>query len=236
MQIISSINKETDILNLSKQFEDNFLDLSNNPSLLGLYCNDNNLSNIDVSNNTNLGYLYCERNPITKLYLGKNHNLYQLSARGCSLECLNLRSSNSTPIKLDRLWLGYNSQTVNPNLNCIEVDDVQYYANYNSNNPTSTEFEYIGSFSNNCNNSCSPLNIENLLVDFSIFPNPTNNLIQIEIENYNGSFEAELYDFTGKLLETTNHTNLSLADYPSGIYSLKVTYGDRVKEVKVIKN
>ena len=60
--------------------------------------------------------------------------------------------------------------------------------------------------------------------------------IKIEIENYNGSIESELYDFTGKLLETTNHTNLSLADYPSGIYSLKVTYGDRVEEVKVIKN
>ena len=71
--------------------------------------------------------------------------------------------------------------------------------------------------------------------NFKIYPNPTNNLIQIEIENYNGSIEAELYDFTGKLLETTNHTNLRLADYPSGIYSLKITYGDRVEEVKVIK-
>jgi hypothetical protein len=72
--------------------------------------------------------------------------------------------------------------------------------------------------------------------NFKIYPNPTNNLIQIEIENYNGRFEAELYDFTGKLLETTNNTNLSLADYPSGIYSLKLTYGDRVEEVKVIKD
>ena len=68
------------------------------------------------------------------------------------------------------------------------------------------------------------------------YPNPTHNLIQIDIENYNGRFEAELYDFTGKLLETSNKTSLSLANYPIGIYLLKVAYGDRVEEVKVIKD
>ena len=50
-----------------------------------------------------------------------------------------------------------------------------------------------------------------------------------------GSLEAELYDLNGKLLETTN-TNLSLADYPSGVYILKVTYGLTVEELKVIKD
>ena len=60
-------------------------------------------------------------------------------------------------------------------------------------------------------------------------------LIQIEIENYNGSIQVELYDFTGKLLETTNNTNLSLADYPTGIYLLKVAYGDRVEQLEVVK-
>tara|TARA_B100000282_G_C31624191_1_gene440767 strand:- start:20 stop:841 length:822 start_codon:yes stop_codon:yes gene_type:complete len=68
-----------------------------------------------------------------------------------------------------------------------------------------------------------------------VYPNPTNNLIQIEIENYNGSIEAALYDFTGKLLETTNSTKLSLVNYPKGIYLLKVAYGDRIEEVKVVK-
>ena len=67
-------------------------------------------------------------------------------------------------------------------------------------------------------------------------PNPTNTLIKIEIENYNGSIQVELYELTGgKLLETTSNINLSLADYPSGVYLLKVTYGDRVEELKVIK-
>tara|TARA_B110000977_G_C10987415_1_gene458487 strand:- start:58 stop:1005 length:948 start_codon:yes stop_codon:yes gene_type:complete len=213
------------------------LDLSNNHSLTDLFCADNNLSNINLSNNTNLMFLYCERNPITKLYLGNNHNLSQLSARGCSLECLNIRSSNSTPINLYRLWLGQSSfQTDNPNLNCIEVDDTSYYKLQATNPNGSTEFEYIGSFSNNCNNSCSPLNIEHHINKTSIYPNPTKNIIQIEIENNNGRFKVELYGFTGKLLETTNETTISLRNYSKGIYILKVAYGDRVEEFKVIKD
>ena len=44
------------------------------------------------------------------------------------------------------------------------------------------------------------------------------------------------YNFTGKLLETTNNTSLSLADYPIGIYLLKVAYGDRVEQLKVVKD
>ena len=72
--------------------------------------------------------------------------------------------------------------------------------------------------------------------NFKVFPNPTKNLIRIEIENYYGGFEAELYDFSGKLLETTNSTNLSLVNYQNGVYSLKVTYGGRVEQLKVIKD
>ncbi len=71
--------------------------------------------------------------------------------------------------------------------------------------------------------------------NLSIYPNPTNSFIQIEIENYNGNFEAALYDFTGKLLETTNKIAISLADYPIGIYLLKVSYLDRIEELKVVR-
>ena len=68
-----------------------------------------------------------------------------------------------------------------------------------------------------------------------IYPNPADDLVQIQIVNYNGSFEAELYDLMGKLLETTNNTSLSLSDYPSGIYFLKVEYGDKTEELRLVK-
>jgi hypothetical protein len=110
-------------------------------------------------------------------------------------------------------------------------NDIIYYNFQNNRNPFIDHPEYVGliwDYNVGVSKKESSSN-------FGIFPNPTNNLIRIEIDNYNGSFEAELYDFSGKLLETTNSTNLSLTDYPNGVYLLKVTYGSRVEEVKVIK-
>ena len=68
-----------------------------------------------------------------------------------------------------------------------------------------------------------------------IFPNPTNQNITISIENFNGNIQTEVYDLIGNRLQTTNKTTISLIDYSKGIYILKVAYGDRVEEVKVIK-
>ena len=110
-------------------------------------------------------------------------------------------------------------------------NNIIYYDFQNNRNPFIDHPEYVGLIWDN--NVSSP-KIESSS-NLKIHPNPTNNLIQIEIENHNGSFEAELYDFTGKLLEATNSTKLSLVNYPKGIYLLKVAYGDRMEEVKVVK-
>jgi hypothetical protein len=111
-------------------------------------------------------------------------------------------------------------------------NDIIYYDFQNNRNPFIDHPEYVGliwDYNVGISKEESSSNLK-------IHPNPTNTFIQIEIENYNGIFEAKLYDLNGKLLEATNSTNLSLADYPSGVYLLKVAYGDRVEEVKVIKD
>ena len=82
----------------------------------------------------------------------------------------------------------------------------------------------------------SIFNVINHSKKLLIYPNPTNDILKIEIENFNGSFEAEFYDLTGKLLETTNNTSLSISQYQSGIYLLKVTYGVKVGQLKVIRD
>jgi len=69
----------------------------------------------------------------------------------------------------------------------------------------------------------------------NIYPNPTNENIKISIENFNGNIQTEVYDLIGNRLQTTSETTISLSDYARGIYLLKVAYGDRVEEVKVIK-
>ena len=70
----------------------------------------------------------------------------------------------------------------------------------------------------------------------NIYPNPTNENITISIENFNGNIHTEVYDLIGHRLQTTNETTISLRDYARGIYLLKVAYGDKVEEVKVIKD
>ena len=71
--------------------------------------------------------------------------------------------------------------------------------------------------------------------EFTIYPNPTNENITISVNNHNGNINTEVYDIIGKRSQTTNKTTISLRDYSKGIYILKVAYGDRVEEVKVIK-
>ena len=68
-----------------------------------------------------------------------------------------------------------------------------------------------------------------------IYPNPTKEDVTISINNFNGNIQTEVYDLIGHRLQTTNETTISLRDYARGIYLLKVAYGDRVEEVKVIK-
>ena len=70
----------------------------------------------------------------------------------------------------------------------------------------------------------------------SLFPNPTNEDLTLSIENYNGDIKTEVYDLIGNKLQETNETTISLRDFARGIYLLIVAYGDKVEEVKVIKD
>ena len=80
--------------------------------------------------------------------------------------------------------------------------------------------------------------IQNKYEKFTIktFPNPTNENITISIINYNGNIQTEVFDLIGNRLQVTNKTIISLRDYAKGIYILKVAFGNRVEEVKVIKD
>jgi len=75
-------------------------------------------------------------------------------------------------------------------------------------------------------------------LECAVYPNPTNNLVKLKIENFNlGNLSYELYDINGKLLQDKktegSETIISMADLVPAIYFLKVT--DNTKEVKVFK-
>ena len=83
----------------------------------------------------------------------------------------------------------------------------------------------------------SPQNIaENKAIKTELFPNPTKDIVTISIADFNGNIFTEVYDIVGNKLQSTNETTISLGDYANGIYLLKVAYGNRVEEIKVIKD
>ena len=87
----------------------------------------------------------------------------------------------------------------------------------------------------NCASFTSTTNIENSN-NISLYPNPTESSITINIEGCNGLVNVEVYDLQGRLLETTTNSTISMEEYAKGIYVFKVAYGDRTHELKVIKD
>ena len=123
------------------------LNVSNATALTNLSCGETFLTSLDVSNNTLLTYLKCDYNQLTSLDVSQNTLLTSLWCENNQLTCLNVKNGNNT--NFISFYANYN-----PNLTCIEVDDVAYSTTnwvgyYYSFDPTS-------SFSTNCGNNCNP--------------------------------------------------------------------------------
>ena len=72
--------------------------------------------------------------------------------------------------------------------------------------------------------------------EISIYPNPSSDIVNIDIDGYSGNFQIELYDFKAKLLLTSTNNKISIKDYPKGLYFMKITYGNMEKKIKLTKN
>lgn len=117
------------------------LDISNNPFLGNIFCNNNQLTNLDVSKNLQLERLECDNNKLTNLDISKNpliglncgfnlltnldiskHTaLNYLRCTSNQLRSLNLKNGNNANFaRMD------NNLMNNPDLTCIQVDDVDF--------------------------------------------------------------------------------------------------------------
>ncbi len=95
------------------------LELNNNTQLQDLNCSNNNLSVLDLSSNLLISVFDCSSNQIEQLDLSDNQMLTTVLCNNNSLFALNLNNANNT------LITDLNT-TVNPNLFCIQVDDVAF--------------------------------------------------------------------------------------------------------------
>lgn len=228
------------------------LDVSQNTMLQTLWCYENQLQSINVTGCVNLQDFEFDNNLLTYVDLSTNVNLvhidawtnllHSLDVSNCPnlqslevygnnyLECLNLKNgSNNLLQELD--------VEDNLSLDCIEVDDSLYSLNnwVGNSDFTMDSSQY---FSQNCNYSSSCFSttaIDDKISRLSIYPNPTKENITISVNNFNGNIKTELYDLIGNRLQITNETTICLRDYYKGIYLLIVSYGDRVEEMKVVK-
>ena len=118
------------------------LDVTANTALIVLYCHSNQLTSLDVSVNTALTTLGCNSNQLDSLDVSVNTALENLGCENNNLFCLNVKNGNNSNFTdFDAI--------ANPNLTCVEVDDVAWStANWTIIDPQT-------SFSTNCGNSCS---------------------------------------------------------------------------------
>ena len=116
------------------------LDVTQNKDLTIFSCYNNELSTLNINQNTALRQLWCYNNQLTLLDLRQNEDLILLSCHNNNLNYLDISQNqdlieiwcNNNNLSVLNLQNGNNSNFVNfkannnPNLTCIQVDDVQY--------------------------------------------------------------------------------------------------------------
>ena len=67
------------------------------------------------------------------------------------------------------------------------------------------------------------------------YPTATIDYLQLKSKSSKGPFETYIYDVNGKYISNQIGDKISLINFKKGIYLLKVNYGDKVEELRVIK-
>ena len=126
------------------------LDLSNNLNLNWLFCDNNQLVSIDITQNINLENLTCQNNNLTFIDLSGQNNFINLYLSGNNLFSLDL--SHFVCGSVAEPWI-----ESNPNLECIQVDDVICWNSAYSWG-IDTSFQY---YSDNCSNASTQVHFTN---------------------------------------------------------------------------
>ena len=187
----------------------NLTSLNGCSALTYLSCSHNPLSSLNLSTCTALTDLYCTYTPLTSLDVSANTALTFLSCTNNQLTNLNVNNGNNINMNL--------FANFNPNLSCIEVDNVAW-SNTNWQN-----IDAASSFSLYCSGAgISDINESNILM---ISPNPTSSEITITSEKFSNEAYT-LCDQMGRVVGsgklTGTNTTISLSSLSKGIYLLKV--------------
>ena len=136
---VPDANFELALLNLGYDFViDGVVETSAIDTITELYINNKNIADLTgIEDFIALKSLFCYNNNLSTINLSNNTQLFEVTCSGNNLISIDLRNGNN-------LGLWYFLSMNNPNLNCIDVEDISY-CEYNWSVDSWT------SFSNNCN-------------------------------------------------------------------------------------
>ncbi len=104
-------------------------------------------------------------------------------------------------------------------------------------------FEYNGDGTQNGVANWSTLGIDDFEdnSNFTLYPNPTSSILNIEIQNIISNGTLEIYDMLGKQIfnQTITSNNLSQIDvssYNSGLYLIKISSENSAETKRFVKN
>lgn len=203
------------------------LDISSNTALSLFSCSNNSISVLDLSNNTALTNAYCSTNLITSLDLSNNTLLTALGCTSNQLTSLNVANGNNSNFtQFDAIN--------NPNLTCIEVDDVTWSI---TNWTVSGEnIDATASFSINCS-----VGIDEQLnnINFSVYPIPTTGNITIDLSEFEATNVSIINSLGIAVFKAQNVTQnklpISLTEFSNGVYFVKIQSGNEFFAQKIIK-
>ncbi|PIF33165.1 putative secreted protein (Por secretion system target) [Flavobacterium sp. 9] len=191
------------------------LDLSKNIALKFLLCNPNELTTLDVSKNIALETLNCSANKLTSLDVSKNTALTYLGCFNNQLTSLNLK--NGKNVKLS----GSDFKN-NPNLSCIQVDDVAY-----SNANWATAKDAAASYSTDCPPSVVVVSstFEDQLIDLGVDTDGKNSSVLF----------ASIINVTSLDVSNSGITSLTGIEYFSNLETLNCK-GNLLTSIDVSSN
>ncbi|MBO9583149.1 MAG: T9SS type A sorting domain-containing protein [Flavobacterium sp.] len=184
------------------------LNTSKNTNLVRIECDSNKISHLDTSNNSLLNGLNCSFNLLTTLDISKNTAIDYLKCASNQLISLNLKNGNNT--KFINTTMVDNLKN-NPNLTCIQVDDVAY-SNKNWMNAKDT----WATFNTSCTAEYVMLpdtNFEQKLIDLGIDTDGLNGKITV----------ADASSITSLDLSNSNIKDLTGIEYFTSLTTLDVS-------------
>ncbi len=179
--------------------------MSQNAVLDIFWCFNNLLTSLNVNGASLLFTLYCHDNQLTALDVSQIPFLLRLTTYNNLLACLNVKNGGNS------FFIEFDAQN-NPNLSCIEVDDVTWStANWILIDPAS-------SFNTNCPNPCAVG-----ILPVSIYPNPA--FQQLYIRTELDIETISIVNISGKNIKTISVESkvIDIENLPRGIYFLKLT-------------